>query len=159
MCAFRCFISRPQNLHLRSRIKLAENYFFLENYVTSSEGAVTHNVLYYQPLTIIRYQVRFYVNNYFEKCCPLPLKEFVLLLLLLLLMLLLLQKQQSHCTWSTGFPASAVFTVFVLVQGILSMCFVFHNGMENTRFTFSYLNKSYLNQTRMSFYKTYFEKK
>ena len=29
-----------------------ENYFFLENYVTS-EGAVSHNVLYYQPLPII----------------------------------------------------------------------------------------------------------
>ena len=42
-----------------------ENYFFLENYVTS-EGAVSHNVLYYQPLPITRYQVRFYANNYFE---------------------------------------------------------------------------------------------
>ena len=39
-----------------------ENYFFLENYVTS-EGAVSHNVLYYQPLPITRYQVRFYANN------------------------------------------------------------------------------------------------
>ena len=35
------------------------------NYVTS-EGAVSHNVLYYQPLPITRYQVRFYANNYFE---------------------------------------------------------------------------------------------
>ena len=42
-----------------------ENYFFLENYVTS-EGAVSHNVLYYQQLSIARYQVRFYANNYFE---------------------------------------------------------------------------------------------
>ena len=42
-----------------------ENYFFLENYVTS-EGAVSHNVLYYQPLPITHYQVRFYANNYFE---------------------------------------------------------------------------------------------
>ena len=33
-----------------------------ENYVTS---AVSHNVLYYQPLPIARYQVRFYANNYF----------------------------------------------------------------------------------------------
>ena len=32
-------------------IKLKENYFFLENYVTS-EGDVSHNVLYYQPLPI-----------------------------------------------------------------------------------------------------------
>ena len=31
-----------------------------------SEGAVSHNVLYYHPLPITRYQVRFYANNYFE---------------------------------------------------------------------------------------------
>ena len=40
--------------------------FFLEKYATS-EGAVPHNVLYYQPLPITRYQVRFYANNYFEQ--------------------------------------------------------------------------------------------
>ena len=39
-----------------------ENYFFFENYVTS-EGAVSHNVLYYQQLLITRYQVRFDANN------------------------------------------------------------------------------------------------
>ena len=44
---------------------LVENYFFLENYVTS-EGAVYHNVVYNQQLAITRYQVRFYANNYFE---------------------------------------------------------------------------------------------
>ena len=44
---------------------LVENYFFLENYVTS-EGAVSHNVLYYQQLSIACYQVSFYANNYFE---------------------------------------------------------------------------------------------
>ena len=42
-----------------------ENYFFLENYGTS-EGAVSHNVLYHQPLPITRHQKRFYANNYFE---------------------------------------------------------------------------------------------
>ena len=42
-----------------------QNYFFLENDVTS-EGAVSHNVSYYQPLPITRYQVRFYANDYFE---------------------------------------------------------------------------------------------
>ena len=42
-----------------------ENYFFLENYGTS-EGAVSHNVLYHQPLPITRHQERFYANNYFE---------------------------------------------------------------------------------------------
>jgi hypothetical protein len=34
------------------------NYFFLENYVIS-EGAVSHNVLYYQQLPITRYQEGF----------------------------------------------------------------------------------------------------
>ena len=46
-------------------IKIVENYFFLENFVTS-EGAVSHHVLYCQPLLFTRYQVRFYANNYFE---------------------------------------------------------------------------------------------
>ena len=41
------------------------NYFFLPNYFTS-EGAVSHNVLYYQQLSIAHYQVSFYSNNYFE---------------------------------------------------------------------------------------------
>ena len=40
-------------------------YFFRENYVTS-EGAVSHNVLYYQQLSIARYQVSFYANNYWS---------------------------------------------------------------------------------------------
>ena len=42
-----------------------KNYFFLKNYVTS-EGAVSHNVLYYQQLSIARYHVSFYANSYFE---------------------------------------------------------------------------------------------
>ena len=46
-------------------IKFVENYFFLDNYVTS-EGAVSHNVLYYQPLPITHNQERFYDNNYFK---------------------------------------------------------------------------------------------
>ena len=33
-------------------IKFVENYFFLEIYITS-EGAGSHNVLYYQPLPIL----------------------------------------------------------------------------------------------------------
>ena len=45
---------------------MENNYFFLENYVTS-EGAISHNVLYHQPLPITRYQVRFYADNYFEQ--------------------------------------------------------------------------------------------
>ena len=42
------------------------------NYVTS-EGAVSHYVLYYQPLPITYYQVRFYAKNYFEY---LPIGDF-----------------------------------------------------------------------------------
>ena len=40
-------------------IFLVENYFFLVNYTLgpSSEGAVSHNVLYYQQLSIACYQV------------------------------------------------------------------------------------------------------
>ena len=40
-----------------------ENYSFLENYVTS-QGAISHNVLYYQPLPITHFQVSFYAYNY-----------------------------------------------------------------------------------------------
>ena len=47
------------------KIKFVENYFCLENYITS-EGAVSYNVLYYQQLPSTRYQERFYANNYFE---------------------------------------------------------------------------------------------
>ena len=48
-----------------------ENYFFLKNYNISDE-AISHIVLYYQQLPIIRYQVRFYANNYFEKLPIVP---------------------------------------------------------------------------------------
>ena len=48
-----------------SKSNFVEYSFFLENYVTS-EGAVSHNVLYYQLLPITHYQVRFYADNYFE---------------------------------------------------------------------------------------------
>ena len=41
-----------------SKSTSVENYFFLENYVTS-EGVESHNVLYYQPLPITRYQLQF----------------------------------------------------------------------------------------------------
>ena len=53
---------------------LVRNNFFLENDVTS-EGAVSHNVLYYQHLSIARYQVSFMLiiilSNY--KMCPVAL--------------------------------------------------------------------------------------
>ena len=66
LCAFRCLNSRPQ---LRSRIQFKcfseKLLFFLKNY-TTSEGAVSDNVLCYQHLCIARYQVSSYANNYFE---------------------------------------------------------------------------------------------
>ena len=65
LCAFRCLISRPQNLILRSRNQI-RGKLLLSRYCFTSEGAVSHNVLYYQPLPITRYQVRFYANSYFE---------------------------------------------------------------------------------------------
>ena len=46
-------------------IKFVENYFFLENYLTSDK-AVSYDVLYYQPLPITCYQVWFCAYNYFE---------------------------------------------------------------------------------------------
>ena len=69
LCAFRCLISGPQNLILRSRnrIQIFECKLHLsrKNYVIS-EGAVSHNVLYYQQPSIACYQVSFYANYYFE---------------------------------------------------------------------------------------------
>ena len=69
LCASRCLISRPPNLILRSQNQvqniLVRNYFFLKNHITL-EGAVSHNVLYNQQLSIADYQVHFYGNNYFE---------------------------------------------------------------------------------------------
>ena len=45
-----------------SQIKFVENYYFLENYVTS-ERAISHNVLYYQTLPIPIVSTAFN-NNY-----------------------------------------------------------------------------------------------
>ena len=56
------------------------SYLFLKNYVTL-EGVVSHNVLYYQQLSLARYQVMFYANIYFEshQTCTEPLKQYVIL--------------------------------------------------------------------------------
>ena len=50
--AFRCLISRPHawGLEIKPNI-LLRKYFFLKNYFTS-EGAISHIVLYYQQLSI-----------------------------------------------------------------------------------------------------------
>ena len=53
-------------LHLKPLIIWVRNYLFLKIYATS-EGAVSHNVWYYQKLSIACYQVSFYANYFFEK--------------------------------------------------------------------------------------------
>ena len=45
---------------------LVRNYFFLKNNLTS-EGALSHNVLYYQKLSAARYQVSFCAKKCFEQ--------------------------------------------------------------------------------------------
>ena len=66
MCAFRCLIWRPQILNLRSRNQISEKILLSWKLDFTSKGAVSHNVLYHQPLPITCYQVRFYADNYFE---------------------------------------------------------------------------------------------
>ena len=58
----RAYTQSAKVVCFRSLNYLSEKYLFLENYVTS-EGAVSHHVLYHQQLSIIRYQVRFHANN------------------------------------------------------------------------------------------------
>ena len=80
-----------------------KNYFFLDNYVTS-EGAVSHIVLYYQPLSITHYQMRFYDENYFENL-PIVSTAFKTLLFLIsrvwvesqAVTLVSLSKTLNHC--------------------------------------------------------------
>ena len=50
---------------LKSFIIWVRNYLSLKTYVTS-DGADSHIVLNYQQLSIARYQVSFFANNYFE---------------------------------------------------------------------------------------------
>ena len=58
---FVCFLMPSKRL----QIIWVRNYLFLKNFVTY-EGAVSHNVLYCQQLSIACYQVSFYANNHFE---------------------------------------------------------------------------------------------
>ena len=62
LCAFRCLKNAS---FLKTFNIWVRNHLFLKNFVTS-EGAVFHNVLYYQQLSIPHYQVSFYANNRFE---------------------------------------------------------------------------------------------
>ena len=52
VCASRCIKTTSAEVFFF----LVRNYLFLKNYVTS-EGAVSHTVLYYQQLSITRYQL------------------------------------------------------------------------------------------------------
>ena len=61
-----------EKTHLLAQIGVLSEvfYYFIENlplshnYITS-DGAVSHNLLYYQQLSVTRYQVSFYANSYF----------------------------------------------------------------------------------------------
>ena len=66
LCAFRCFISGPKNLIMRSRNQIRGKLPFFSKTTFTREGAVSHNVLYYQQLPITCYEVRFYASKYFE---------------------------------------------------------------------------------------------
>ena len=63
ICAFRC-LKKASGIAPEVFEYLSEN-LFRKKYITS-EGAVSHNVLDYQQLSIARYQVSCYANNYFE---------------------------------------------------------------------------------------------
>ena len=50
----------------QNQLKYFTENLLLSQKLCSSKGAVSHNVSYYQQLSIARYQERFYANNYFE---------------------------------------------------------------------------------------------
>ena len=58
---FVCFQMSNKRLQLKSVTIGVRTYLFVKNYV-ASEGAVSHNVLYYQQLSIAHYQVSFYAK-------------------------------------------------------------------------------------------------
>ena len=63
---FVCF-----QIEINSFIILVRNYLYFKFYATS-EGAVSHNVLYYQQLSNAFYQVSFEVNICFKYTSNLP---------------------------------------------------------------------------------------
>ena len=66
MLDFRTSKSNSEVSKSNSNIEM-ENYFFLANYMYVTSGrAISHNVLYYQKLSIAFYQVSLYANNYLE---------------------------------------------------------------------------------------------
>ena len=64
LCAFRCLIARPQILNLRSQNQI-HGKLHLSQKLRYFRGS-QFSQLYYRPLPITHYQVRFYANNYFE---------------------------------------------------------------------------------------------
>ena len=52
---------------------IVRNYLFLKNFVTS-EGAISHNVVYYSQLSVAHYKVIFCANFSNYRTCPVPLK-------------------------------------------------------------------------------------
>ena len=63
LCAFRCLHYK----HYKSEV-LKSNSWKVTSFskTTLLQSEQSHNVLYHQKLSITRYQVRFYANNYFE---------------------------------------------------------------------------------------------
>ena len=65
-----CELSDAQKGLQSLNIIRVKNSAFLKN-VVASEGAISHSVLYYQQLSIARYQVSFYAYSYlsnYQKC-------------------------------------------------------------------------------------------
>ena len=63
--AFRLFISRTQVLNLRSRNEIRGKLLLSRKLWQFREGAVSHNVLYHQPLLLLVTR-KVYANNYFD---------------------------------------------------------------------------------------------
>ena len=63
---FVCFQMHNKRLQAWSLLIFEWEITSFSKTTVTSEGAVSHNVLYYQQLSIARYQVSFYANNYFE---------------------------------------------------------------------------------------------
>ena len=66
-------------------ITFVESYFFLENYVTT-EGAVSHNVLYYQQLSIACYTKLVFMPIIILSICQLVSTAFCIAYLLMYFM-------------------------------------------------------------------------
>ena len=66
LCAFRCLISRPQLLNPRSRNQSRGQFTSFSKTTLLQREPFLKMLLSTSPYYITRYQVRFYINNYFE---------------------------------------------------------------------------------------------